>query len=99
MDNNIKISMPEVTSTASQMRNLNAQLDEVLKSITNMMNDLSSVWQSSGAETIIGRFKTFSGRFVSESEIIENYCKFLDYTVQTYGSLESTITANAANFK
>lgn len=99
MDNNIKITSVEVSNTASQMRNLNAQLDDVLKNISNMMNDLSSVWESTGAETIISKFRTFANRFVSESETIENYCKFLDLTVQSYDSLESTITANASNFK
>lgn len=99
MSDHIKITMPEVSNTASQMRSLNAQLDDVLKNITNMMNDLSSVWQSEGAETIVAKFKTFANRFVIESETIEDYCKFLDLTVQTYDSLESTITANASNME
>ena len=99
MNDHIKITMPEVSNTANQMRNLNAQLDDVLKNITNLMNDLNSVWQSEGAETIIARFKHFSNRFIKESETIEDYCKFLDLTVQSYDSLESTITANASNFE
>ncbi|MDO5440652.1 MAG: pore-forming ESAT-6 family protein [Erysipelotrichaceae bacterium] len=99
MSDHIKITMPEVSNTASQMRSLNAQLDDVLKNITNMMNDLSSVWQSEGAETIVAKFKTFANRFVIESETIEDYCKFLDLTVQSYDSLESTITANASNME
>ena len=99
MDNNIKITMPEVSNSASQMRSLNAQLDDTLKSITNLMNELSSVWDSQGAETIIARFKKFANRFVIENEAIEDYCKFLDLTVQSYDSLESTITANASSFE
>ena len=99
MDNQIKITMPEVSNTAGQMRNLNNQLDDTLKAISNMMNELSSVWDSEGAETIIARFKKFANRFVIESETIEDYCKFLDLTVQSYDSLESTITANASNFE
>lgn len=99
MSDVIKITMPEVINTAGQMRNLNTQLDDVLKNITNMMNDLSGVWQSEGAETIVAKFKTFANRFVIESETIENYCKFLDLTAQSYDSLESTITANASNME
>lgn len=99
MSDHIKITMPEVSATASQMRNLNGQLDEVLKSIANKMNELSSVWQSAGAETIANKFKTFANRFIIESETIEDYCKFLDLTVESYDSLESTITANASNFE
>lgn len=99
MDNQIKITMPEVSNTAASMRNLNAQIDDTLKHITNMMNELSSVWESSGAEAIIARFKKFANRFILENETIEDYCKFLDLTVQSYDSLESTITANASNFE
>lgn len=99
MDNQIKITMPEVSNTATQMRSLNAELDDVLKHISNMMNELSSVWDSEGAETIVARFRNFANRFVVESETIEDYCKFLDLTAQTYDSLESTITANASNME
>ena len=99
MDNQIKITMPEVSNTATQMRSLNAELDDVLKHISNMMNELSSVWDSEGAETIVARFRNFANRFIVESETIEDYCKFLDLTAQTYDSLESTITANASNME
>ena len=99
MEDQIKITASEIANAASQMRSLNAQLDETLKHITNMMNDLSSYWQSTGAETIVSKFKYFSNRFIAESETIEQYCKFLDLTVQTYDSLESTITSNASNFE
>lgn len=99
MDNNIKITMPEVSSSAMRMRGLNSELDDVLKHISNMMNELSGVWDSEGAETIVAKFKNFANRFVVESETIEEYCKFLDLTVQSYDSLESTITANATNME
>lgn len=99
MSDQIKITMPEVSNTAMKMRSLNVQLDDVLKHITNLINDLSSVWQSEGAETYATKFKTFANHFVVESETIEKYCKFLDYTAQSYDSVESTITANAANME
>lgn len=99
MDNNIRITPLDISNSASQMRVLNANLDDVLNSITNDMNSLSSVWESSGAEVIVQRFKNFANRFVIESETIEDYCKFLDLTVQSYDSLENTITANANSFE
>lgn len=99
MDNNIRITPLDISNSASQMRVLNANLDDVLHSITNDMNALSSVWESSGAEAIVARFKNFANRFTIESETIEDYCKFLDLTVQSYDSLENTITANANSFE
>ena len=44
MDNNIRITPLDISNSASQIRVLNANLDDVLNSITNDMNSLSSVW-------------------------------------------------------
>ena len=99
MDNQIKITMSDVSATSANIRSLNAQMDETLNSISHEMNELNSIWQSDGANQIIAKFRTFANRFINESETIEEYCKFLDLTVNTYGSLESTITGNANNFE
>lgn len=99
MNNQIRITKSEVSSTASNMRALNAQLDETLNNINHEMNELSNVWQSDGSNALIAKFRTFANRFVIESETIENYCKFLDQAVNSYDSLESTITGNANNFE
>ena len=95
----IRITLPEVSNCAANLRNINAGLDEVLSTINRHMMDLSSVWKGTAGETIVERFQKFSARFIDESETIEEYAKFLDYTVSSYDSLESTITANASNFE
>ena len=95
----IRITLPEVSNCAANLRNINAGLDEVLNTINKLMIDLSGVWKGTAGEAIVERFQKFSGRFIDESETIEEYAKFLDYTVSSYDSLESTITANASNFE
>lgn len=95
---NIKITLPEVSSSASSIRSINASLDETLNSVNKMMNDLSNVWRGTAGETIVSRFQKFAQKFIDESETIEEYAKFLDYTVSSYDSLESTLTSNASNF-
>lgn len=97
--NEIKITLSEVSSTANQIRTLNKSLDETLSYVSRLMNDLNSIWESDGEETLLQRFTHFSSRFIDESETIESYATFLDNTVSTYDSLESTITANASNFE
>lgn len=99
MDDSLKISLPEVSSTAASIRSYNANLDETLSYVSRLMNDLNSIWQSEGEETLLNRFNNFAHKFVNESEIIESYARFLDETVANYDSLESTIVANASNFK
>jgi uncharacterized protein YukE len=96
--NEIKITLPEVAETASQIRNYNASLDNILSYVSKLMNDLNSIWMSDGEEMLLSRFQKFANRFIDESEVIESYAKFLDSTVSDYDSLESTIVANASNF-
>ena len=97
--NEIKITLSEVSNTATQIRTLNRNLDDILSNVSKMMNDLNSVWQSDGEETLLQRFNHFASRFIDESETLESYASFLDRTVSQYDSLESTITANASNFE
>lgn len=96
---NLKISLPEVSQTAAQIRNCNHQLDDTLNYVNKLMCDLNSVWLSDGEETLLSRFQKFSQRFLDEYETIESYARFLDETVSSYDTLESTIVANASNFE
>ena len=96
---NIKITLPEVSSAANNIRNINASMDNILNDVNKMMNDLSNVWKGTTGETIVNRFKKFATRFIDESQTIEEYAKYLDYTVSSYDSLESTLSSNAANFE
>ena len=96
--NEIKITLSELSDSASAIRNYNATLDDILSNVSKAMHELNSVWQSDGEETLLSRFDHFATRFVDESEVIESYAKFLDSTVTDYDSLESTIVANASNF-
>lgn len=97
--NELKITLSEVSETANQIRTQNANLDEILSYVSRVMNDLNSVWESDGAETLLERFMNFSSRFLDESQTIESYANYLDQTVSMYDSLETTITSNASNFE
>ena len=99
MDNKISITLPEVADAAAEIRKCNATLDNILAYVSTIMRELDSIWLSEGEEMLLSRFQKFSARFVDESEVIESYARFLDSTVSDYGSLESTIIANAANFE
>ena len=96
---NVWITLPEVSNAATNIRNINASLDETLTSVSRMMADLSNFWRGTAGETIVQRFNNFANRFINESETIDRYANFLDYTVSSYDSLESTITSNASNFE
>ena len=96
---NIRITLPEVSAAANNIRSINASMDDILNDISKMMNDLTGVWKGTAGEAIVERFKSFSTRFIDESQTIEEYAKYLDYTVSSYDSLESTLSSNASNFE
>ncbi|MDO4500447.1 MAG: WXG100 family type VII secretion target [Erysipelotrichaceae bacterium] len=95
----IRISLPEVSSCASTIRVINASLDDTLSNISGSMRELTGVWKGTAGESIVSRFQKYATKFIDESETIEEYAKFLDYIVSTYDSIETTLTTNASNFE
>lgn len=98
MAEGIKISLDEVSSTASTIRTLNTSMTSTLESIKKEMNNLASNWQSDAGETIRARFNTMSTSFEEYRKIVDSYATFLDDTVSTYETTENTINSNADAF-
>ncbi len=94
---NLLISLDEVKQLSSELRKLNEEISLVLSKSEKDMQSLSGVWESEGSKTIRERFVYFAKRFKEQALTIEAYARFLDYTVSSYESLESTITQNATN--
>lgn len=95
----IKISLGEVSNTASTIRNLNTNLDSRLNDIKTEMNALASTWQSDASETIRERFNSLAPKFAEYKTIVDSYAKFLDNTVTSYDTTETAINTNASAFK
>lgn len=95
----IKISLNEVSDLACDIRRINENLNDVLEYVRSEMKSLSNIWDSDGSDMIRQRFEYFSRKFSEEKDTIEAYAKFLDHTVATYSSLESTISKNANGFE
>ena len=55
----IKISLGEVSNLANQIRQINANLDDVLRYVKQLMQELSTTWDSDGARAIQMRFAQF----------------------------------------
>ena len=94
----IKIQLAAVSDAAAMIRSRNETLYDLLNQMKKQMNDLSGIWISEGSEMIRARFMSFSAQFELQKEIIERYALFLDQTVSSYDSIESTITSNASSF-
>jgi len=94
----IRITLADVSNASANIKSINMNLDDTLATISRTMSELNSVWKGNAGETIVSNFNKFANRFIDESEVINDYAKYLDFTVSTYDSLESAITTNATNF-
>ncbi len=95
--NNLRISLDTVNECAGKIRMCSAQMYEHLQEMKKEMNSTGNTWISEGGEAIRTRFNQFAGRFDLQKELIESYASFLDRTVETYNTLETTITGNASS--
>lgn len=95
----IKISTQVLISTASEVRSLNAKLNEDLASCNTAMNNLESTWQSDAATDIRAAMNNLKPRFDEYQKVIESYAKFLDSTAASYEATEQAVQSNASQFK
>ncbi|WP_078552708.1 pore-forming ESAT-6 family protein [Bacillus alkalicellulosilyticus] len=95
----ITITLGEVSKTAGTVRSINTNLMVRLEEIKKEMNELSATWQSDASETIRANFNALAPKFENYREIVDAYAKFLDMTVESYNTAETTINTNAGAFK
>jgi WXG100 family type VII secretion target len=95
----LKITLPEVTKTAAQLRTLNQTLTDRLSEIKKDMNALAAYWDSDASSSIRANFNALQPKFDEYRQTIDNYAKFLDSTVTHYTDAESKINNNANMFK
>lgn len=99
MENGIKISLDEVSATAQTIRTLNTKMNSLLEEAKGEIDKLASSWQSDGADAIREKISKRAATFEDYRKIIDSYATFLDDTVNTYGTTENTIKANAEAFQ
>ena len=96
---NINISLAEVADTAARLRTLGSSMYDELCSMKKEMDSLSSTWISEGSQEIRSRFGMFANRFDRQKTVIDEYARFLELTVSSYDTLESTISSNASGMQ
>lgn len=97
--NGIKISLAEVAECAERIRASNQRMFELLNQMRKEMNDTNVSWISEGGESVRLRFNQFANRFAVQKDLLDSYARFLDQTVASYDSLETTIANNASGMR
>lgn len=99
MADSIQISTQVLIDTATEVRSINAAMDEKLKEINKSMNLLEETWKSDAATDIRAAMNNLQPRFEQYKNVVESYAKFLDNTAQSYETTEGVIQTNASAFK
>lgn len=99
MADSIQISTQVLIDTATEVRSINAAMDEKLKEINKNMNLLEETWKSDAATDIRAAMNNLQPRFEQYKNVVESYAKFLDNTAQSYETTEGVIQTNASAFK
>lgn len=95
----LHIALEQVSECAQKIRMFNQEMLDTLGRMKEEMNSTSVSWISEGGETIRHRFNQFAARFETQKQLIDTYAAFLDRTVESYASLETTITSNASGMQ
>ena len=95
----VKISLAQVSQCASEIRSCSQVMADSLERMRREVSATSGNWISEGGEAIRTRFQTFAGHFENQRQMMESYAQFLERTVESYDSLESTIISNAAGIQ
>lgn len=100
MADTIKISTQVLIDTAGKIRSINDSMDEKLEQINKEMINLESTWKSDAATEIREAMRALrAAKFEDYKAVVESYAKFLDQTAQSYESTETSVLANASEFK
>ena len=95
----IQISLNEVSDASVRIKQLNELMYDALSEMKREMDQLNGSWISEAGQQIIARFHLFASRFGKHKSVIDSYVNFLQLTVSSYDSLESTITSNASSIQ
>lgn len=99
MADGITVSSDVLSSTATKIRSINAQLKAKLTACNQQVNNLSSTWQSDAGSDIRSAMDALKPRFDEYESVIEAYAKFLDNTALNYENMETVLQSNANLFK
>lgn len=99
--NSIRINTEQVNSIATDLENLNVQLEETLNNSKTTIDNLQNVWSGEAAQATISSYDEFAGKyFQNYKDIIQQYVTFLRQNVAAgYFETESANIGLADAFK
>ncbi|MBP3856315.1 MAG: hypothetical protein IK990_11970 [Ruminiclostridium sp.] len=94
------IQIEEANSVAGQMQTTNNNLDNKLKEILQIMENMQPKWSSPAADDTIAQFKTLNASFEQYKQKIDGYVSFIQNQVtDAYNQGEKVIQANLVQVK
>ena len=94
----LDITIEKLNVASGNIRNTNQRLNQCLKEINTVMNQLSLYWNSPASLALKTRFQNMLPVFENYEKIVDSYAIFLDQTVEVYHTLEQSLQQHADSF-
>lgn len=94
-DNMINITLPEVSSHSTSIRTSNTDLTAALLEAKQAIESiLGSSWQGAPVDGMKAKMTALQTKFDTYQQIIDDYAKFLDKTVDRYTTTDAQVSQN-----
>lgn len=93
----MKIDTQRLSTAATDIKNMNGSLNEILGSFSKKVEELQSTWESDAGERTQKAIKNLEPRFEDYRKVLNSYAEYLEKTAESYESTEKTLVNNADN--
>lgn len=97
----LSVDVTQVLEIATELRNLNQQINDGLTKLYDEINDLSRTWQGKASQQTISQFMSKTGQYNDDrSTVVDNVVNYLQLCVgEGYEQTEKVNTSLADEFR
>ncbi len=85
----LNISAADLSQHASQLKNMEAEVNSIFSQIHSKMNHVQSIWSSPAASRLMSEFQELYPVFESYVQTIENHANYMSQTAIAYEENEA----------
>lgn len=91
MSNQIRITVEQMHTRVSQYRAEAENVNSVITTMDNLLNELQSEWEGAASESYAQRYRELRPSFIRAYELINEIAAALDKTAQIMGETDKQI--------
>lgn len=92
MAENVGVSREKLISTSAAIRESNSTMDSRLESVSGLVTELRTLWQSETANNLSSLVSSMEDKFALLHAEVESFSALLDNIAQNYATTETAAT-------